>query len=245
MCLVKFYVLHFASPSNPIDYLKLPIQTLKVESLGTHKALGLVKEKKAVFLHQLPKYMAIRRSILNRKNIGEMSIPLVLGEFMMKQNDLPKQLLWHIEARIVRLGYSIIPTRMRIDDGRALPTFVSQALTDKGLTVFGDGSQTRSFCFVSDLINGIYKLLLSDIKKNINIGNPSEITIKQFAEEVIVFTNSKSEIVYKPIPEDDPQIRQPDISKAKTQLGWEPVISREEGLLKTIKYFKEKLKEKR
>lgn len=245
------YVLHFASPSSPIDYLKLPIQTLKVGSLGTHKALGLAKEKKAVFLlastsevygdpeiHPQPEeYWG------NVNPIGPRGVYDEAKRFA-EAITMAYQRYHHIETRIVRIFNTYGP-RMRIDDGRALPTFVSQALTDKDLTVFGDGSQTRSFCFVSDLIDGIYKLLLSDIKTPINIGNPSEITIKQFAEEVISFTNSKSRIIYKPIPEDDPKIRQPDISKAKAQLGWEPDISREEGLLKTIKYFKEKLKEKR
>ncbi|VAX26427.1 UDP-glucuronate decarboxylase [hydrothermal vent metagenome] len=240
------YVLHFASPSSPIDYLKLPIQTLKVGSLGTHKALGLAKEKKAVFLlastsevygdpeiHPQPEeYWG------NVNPIGPRGVYDEAKRFA-EAITMAYQRYHHIETRIVRIFNTYGP-RMRIDDGRALPTFISQALTNKDLTVFGDGSQTRSFCFVSDLIDGIYKLLLSDIKTPINIGNPSEITIKKFAEEVIAFTNSKSGIVYKPIPEDDPQIRQPDISKAKAQLGWEPVISREEGLLKTIKYFKEK-----
>lgn len=245
------YVLHFASPSSPIDYLKLPIQTLKVGSLGTHKALGLAKEKKAVFLlastsevygdpeiHPQPEeYWG------NVNPIGPRGVYDEAKRFA-EAITMAYQRYHHIETRIVRIFNTYGP-RMRIDDGRALPTFVSQALTGKDLSVFGDGSQTRSFCFVSDLIDGIYKLLLSDIKTPINIGNPSEITIRQFAEEVITFTNSKSGIVYRPIPEDDPQIRQPDITKAKVQLGWEPVISREEGLVKTIKYFREKLKEKR
>ncbi len=150
----------------------------------------------------------------------------------------------HVETRIVRIFNTYGP-RMRINDGRALPTFVSQALTNQDLTVFGDGSQTRSFCYVSDLIDGIYKLLLSNILEPVNIGNPSEITIKQFAEEVISLTKSESKIVYKALPEDDPKIRQPNISKAKSDLGWEPAIEREEGLLKTIGYFTNRLKEKR
>ena len=245
------YVLHFASPASPIDYLKLPIQTLKVGSLGTHKALGLAKEKNAVFLlastsevYGDPEVNPQSEDYWGNVNpIGPRGVYDEAKRFAEAMT-MAYQRYHNVETRIVRIFNTYGP-RMRLDDGRALPTFVSQALTGKDITVFGDGSQTRSFCYVTDLIDGIYKLLLSDIKTPVNIGNPSEITIKQFAEEVIAFTKSKSRIVYKPIPEDDPQIRRPDISKAKKLLGWKPHVNREEGLIKTIDYFKEKLKQKR
>jgi len=245
------YVLHFASPASPIDYLKLPIQTLKVGSLGTHKALGLAKEKNAVFLlastsevYGDPEVNPQSEDYWGNVNpIGPRGVYDEAKRFAEAMT-MAYQRYHNVETRIVRIFNTYGP-RMRLDDGRALPTFVSQALTGKEITVFGDGSQTRSFCYVTDLIDGIYKLLLSEIKTPVNIGNPSEITIKQFAEEVIAFTKSKSRIVYKPIPEDDPQIRRPDISKARELLGWKPQVNREEGLLKTIDYFKEKLKQKR
>ena len=245
------YVLHFASPASPIDYLKLPIQTLKVGSLGTHKALGLAKEKNAVFLlastsevYGDPEVNPQSEDYWGNVNpIGPRGVYDEAKRFAEAMT-MAYQRYHNVETRIVRIFNTYGP-RMRLDDGRALPTFVSQALTGKDITVFGDGSQTRSFCYVTDLIDGIYKLLLSEIKTPVNIGNPSEITIKQFAEEVIAFTKSKSRIVYKPIPEDDPQIRRPDISKARELLGWKPQVNREEGLLKTIDYFKEKLKQKR
>ena len=245
------YVLHFASPASPIDYLKLPIQTLKVGSLGTHKALGLAKEKNAVFLlastsevYGDPEVNPQSEDYWGNVNpIGPRGVYDEAKRFAEAMT-MAYQRYHNVETRIVRIFNTYGP-RMRLDDGRALPTFVSQALTGKEITVFGDGSQTRSFCYVTDLIDGIYKLLLSEIKTPVNIGNPSEITIKQFAEEVIAFTKSKSRIIYKPIPEDDPQIRRPDISKARELLGWKPQVNREEGLLKTIDYFKEKLKQKR
>ncbi len=245
------YILHFASPASPIDYLKLPIQTLKVGSLGTHKALGLAKEKKAVFLlastsevYGDPEIHPQSEEYWGNVNpIGPRGVYDEAKRFAEAMT-MAYQRYHNIETRIVRIFNTYGP-RMRIDDGRALPTFVSQALTGEDITVFGDGTQTRSFCYVSDLIDGIYKLLLSDIKTPVNIGNPSEITIKEFAEEVISFTKSDSKIVYKPIPEDDPKVRQPDITKAKTKLGWEPAVSRVEGLQKTIKYFTEKVKVKK
>lgn len=245
------YVLHFASPASPIDYLKLPIQTLKVGSLGTHKALGLAKEKKATFLlastsevYGDPEIHPQSEEYWGNVNpIGPRGVYDEAKRFAEAMT-MAYQRYHHVETRIVRIFNTYGP-RMRINDGRALPAFVSQALTNKDITVFGDGSQTRSFCYISDLIDGIFKLLLSNVLEPVNIGNPSEITIKQFAEEVISLTKSKSKIVYRSLPEDDPKIRQPNISKAKSKLKWEPTIDREEGLLKTIGYFKEKLIKKR
>lgn len=245
------YVLHFASPASPIDYLKLPIQTLKVGSLGTHKALGLAKEKKATFLlastsevYGDPEIHPQSEEYWGNVNpIGPRGVYDEAKRFA-EAITMAYQRYHHIETRIVRIFNTYGP-RMRINDGRALPTFISQALTNQDITVFGDGSQTRSFCYISDLIDGIFKLLLSNVLDPVNIGNPSEITIKNFAEEVISLTKSRSKIVYKSLPEDDPKIRQPNISKAKSKLEWEPTIEREEGLLKTIGYFKERLIKKR
>lgn len=241
------YILHFASPASPIDYLKLPIQTLKVGSLGTHKVLGLAKEKKARIL------------IASTSEVyGDPEIHPQHEEYWGNVNPIGPRgvydeakrfaeaitMAYHryhgVETRIVRIFNTYGP-RMRLNDGRALPSFVSQALHGEDITVFGDGSQTRSFCFVSDLVEGIYKLLLSDESSPVNIGNPEEITIKQFAEEVIKQIGTKSGIVYKALPEDDPKVRQPDISKAKRLLNWSPKINREEGLRITIEYFKNKL----
>lgn len=245
------YVLHFASPASPIDYLKLPIQTLKVGSLGTHKALGLAKEKKATFLlastsevYGDPEIHPQSEEYWGNVNpIGPRGVYDEAKRFA-EAITMAYQRYHQVETRIVRIFNTYGP-RMRINDGRALPAFVSQALTNKDITVFGDGSQTRSFCYISDLIDGIFKLLLSNVLEPVNIGNPSEITIKQFAEEVISLTKSGSKIVYRSLPEDDPKVRQPNISKAKSKLGWEPTIDREEGLLKTIEYFKERLIKKR
>lgn len=238
------YILHFASPASPIDYLKLPIQTLKVGSLGTHKVLGLAKEKNARILIASTSEVYGDPEIHPQKeeywgNVNPIGPRGVYDE--AKRFAEAITMAYHryhgVETRIVRIFNTYGP-RMRLDDGRALPAFVSQALKGEDVTVFGDGSQTRSFCFVSDLIDGIYKLLLSDESNPVNIGNPSEITIKQFAEEVIKQTGSKSKIVYKELPEDDPKVRQPDITRARKILGWEPKIGREEGLKITIDYFK-------
>ena len=241
------YILHFASPASPIDYLKLPIQTLKVGSLGTHKVLGLAKEKKARML------LASTSEIYGDPDVNPQN-----EDYWGNVNPIGPRgvydeakrfaeaitMAYHryhkLDTRIVRIFNTYGP-RMRLDDGRALPAFVGQALRGQDLTVFGDGSQTRSFCYVSDLIEGIFKLLLSNEVDPINIGNPSEITIKQFAEEVIRLTGSKSKITYQPLPEDDPKVRQPDISKASKILGWSPKIGREEGLRITIDYFKKRL----
>jgi dTDP-glucose 4,6-dehydratase len=242
------YILHFASPASPIDYLKLPIQTLKVGSLGTHKALGLAKEKKARFLLASTSEVYGDPSIHpqsedywgNVNPIGPRGVYDEAKRFAEAMT-MAYQRYHGVETRIVRIFNTYGP-RMRLDDGRALPAFVGQALRGEDLTVFGDGSQTRSFCFVSDLVEGIFKLLMSNEKEPVNIGNPAEITIKQFAEEVLGLINTKSKIIYKDLPEDDPKIRQPDITKAKTRLGWEPEVDRKEGLKITIDYFKSVIK---
>ncbi len=238
------YILHFASPASPIDYLKLPIQTLKVGSLGTHKVLGLAKEKKARML------LASTSEVYGDPNIhpqtedywGNVNPIGPRGVYdEAKRFAEAMTMAYHrfhgVETRIVRIFNTYGP-RMRLDDGRALPAFVGQALREEPLTVFGDGSQTRSFCYVSDLVDGIFKLLMSNETYPVNIGNPTEITIKQFAEEVIKLTGTKSKIVYKDLPEDDPKIRQPNIERAKSILGWEPKVDRTEGLRITLEYFK-------
>jgi len=238
------YVLHFASPASPIDYLKLPIQTLKVGSLGTHKALGLAKEKKARFLlastsevYGDPLVHPQREDYWGNVNpVGPRGVYDEAKRFA-EAITMAYHRYHNLDTRIVRIFNTYGP-RMRIDDGRALPTFFSQALRGEDITVYGDGKQTRSFCYVSDLIDGIFKLLLSNEVLPVNIGNPDEITIENFALEVIRLTNSKSKIIYKELPVDDPQIRQPDISKAKKILNWSPKISREEGLRITLEYFR-------
>ena len=242
------YILHFASPASPIDYLKFPIQTLKVGSLGTHKALGLAKEKKARFLLASTSEVYGDPSIHpqnedywgNVNPIGPRGVYDEAKRFAEAMT-MAYQRYHGIETRIVRIFNTYGP-RMRLDDGRALPAFVGQALRGEDLTVFGDGSQTRSFCFVSDLVDGIFKLIMSNEKEPVNIGNPSEITIKQFAEEVLKLIDTKSKIIYKDLPVDDPKIRQPDITKARKLLGWEPKIDRKEGLKITIDYFKSVIK---
>jgi dTDP-glucose 4,6-dehydratase len=238
------YVLHFASPASPIDYLKIPIQTLKVGSLGTHNCLGLAKSKKARMLiastseiygdplvhPQTEEYWG---------NVNPIGPRGVYDEAKRFQEAMT--MAYHnfhgLETRIVRIFNTYGP-RMRLNDGRALPAFIGQALRGEDLTVFGDGSQTRSFCYVDDLVEGIYRLLLSDYHLPVNIGNPSEITLKQFAEEVIALTGTKQKIVYRPLPVDDPKQRQPDISRAREILGWEPKVERREGLKATYEYFK-------
>ncbi len=241
------YILHFASPASPIDYLKLPIQTLKVGSLGTHKALGLAKEKNARFLlastseiYGDPEIHPQREEYWG--NVNPIGPRGVYDE--AKRFGEALTMAYHrahgVDTRIVRIFNTYGP-RMRLNDGRALPAFVSQALKNEDVTVFGDGSQTRSFCYVDDLIEGIFRLLMSEVHEPVNIGNPSEITIERFAEEVIKIIGSKSKIVHKELPQDDPKVRQPDISKAKNLLGWEPKVNREEGLKITIDYFKKEL----
>lgn len=241
------YVFHFASPASPIDYLKLPIQTLKVGSLGTHKVLGLAKDKNAAFLlastsevYGDPKIHPQTEDYWGNVNpVGPRGVYDEAKRFAEAMT-MAYHRFHGVKTRIVRIFNTYGP-KMRLDDGRALPAFVGQALRGEDITVFGEGSQTRSFCYVDDLIEGIYRLMMSEITDPVNIGNPSEITIKQFAEEVLEITKSSSKIIYKPLPIDDPMVRQPDISKAKKLLNWEPKIDRKEGLKITIEYFKRKL----
>jgi len=241
------YILHFASPASPIDYLKMPIQTLKVSSLGTHNLLGLAKEKKARILvastsevygdplvhPQTEEYWG------NVNPIGPRGVYDEAKRFM-ESITMAYHNFHGVETRIIRIFNTYGP-RMRLNDGRALPAFMSQALTGQDLTVFGDGSQTRSFCYVDDLVEGIYRLLLSDYHLPVNIGNPAEITLKEFAEEIITLTGTSQKIVYQPLPKDDPKQRKPDITKAQEILGWSPKVDRKEGLRITYEYFKEAL----
>ena len=239
------YILHFASPASPIDYLKMPIQTLKVGALGTHNMLGVAKAKEARILvastsevYGDPLVHPQKEEYWGNVNpIGPRGVYDEAKRFMesitMAYHNYHK-----VETRIIRIFNTYGP-RMRLDDGRALPTFMSQALRGEDVTVYGDGTQTRSFCYVDDLVEGIYRLLLSDYHLPVNIGNPSEITLKEFAEEVIKLTGAKSKIVYEPLPQDDPKQRKPDITKAKTLLNWEPKVNRSEGLKRTLEYFKE------
>ena len=238
------YVLHFASPASPIDYLKIPIQTLKVSSLGTHNLLGLARAKKSRILvastsevygdplvhPQVEEYYG---------NVNPVGPRGVYDEAKRFQEAIT--MAYHtyhgVETRIIRIFNTYGP-RMRLNDGRVLPAFIGQALRGEDLTVFGDGAQTRSFCYVDDLVEGIYRLLLSDYPLPLNIGNPDEITILDFAKEIIKLTDTKQKIIFKPFPKDDPKQRQPDIRKARTMLGWEPKISRADGLKITYDYFK-------
>ncbi len=241
------HILHFASPASPIDYLKLPIQTLKVGSLGTHKALGLAKEKNARFLlastsevYGDPAIHPQPESYWGNVNpIGPRGVYDEAKRFA-EAITMAYHRYHNLDTRIVRIFNTYGP-RMRLDDGRALPAFVGQALRGEDITVFGDGSQTRSFCYVDDLVDGIFRLLMSSETEPVNIGNPEEITIKKFAEEVIDITGSKSKIVYKDLPVDDPKVRQPSIEKARTILGWEPKVKRADGLKTTIDYFKKSI----
>lgn len=238
------YILHFASPASPIDYLKIPIQTLKVGSLGTHNLLGLAKEKKARFLIASTSEIYGDPTVHPQNeeywgNVNPIGPRGVYDEAKRFQEAIT--MAYHtyhgLETRIVRIFNTYGP-RMRLNDGRALPAFFSQAIEGQDITVFGDGSQTRSFCYVDDLVEGIYRLLLSDYAFPVNIGNPDEITIKEFAEEIIKLTGTGQKIIYTPLPTDDPKQRQPDITKAKEILGWEPKVSRKEGLKITYDYFK-------
>ncbi|MGD1841308.1 MAG: UDP-glucuronic acid decarboxylase family protein [Thermonemataceae bacterium] len=241
------YILHFASPASPIDYLKIPIQTLKVGSLGTHNCLGLAKAKKARILVASTSEVYGDPLVHPQNenywgNVNPIGPRGVYDEAKRFQEAMT--MAYHtyhgLETRIVRIFNTYGP-RMRLDDGRALPAFMSQALTGKDLTVFGDGSQTRSFCYVDDLIEGIYRLLISDYTQPVNVGNPDEVSLLDFAKEIIALTGTSSEIIYKPLPKDDPKQRQPDITKAKEILDWQPKVNRSEGLQRTLTYFKEKL----
>jgi dTDP-glucose 4,6-dehydratase len=238
------YILHFASPASPIDYLKIPIQTLKVGALGTHNCLGLAKAKNARMLvastsevygdplvhPQTEEYWG------NVNPVGPRGVYDEAKRFM-ESITMAYHTFHGVETRIIRIFNTYGP-RMRLNDGRALPAFIGQALRGEDLTVFGDGSQTRSFCYVDDLVEGIYRLLLSDYHLPVNIGNPNEISLKDFAEEILALTGKKVKIVYKPLPVDDPKQRQPDITKAKKLLKWEPKVDRKEGLKITYDYFK-------
>jgi dTDP-glucose 4,6-dehydratase len=238
------YILHFASPASPIDYLKIPIQTLKVGSLGTHNCLGLAKEKKARILVASTSEVYGDPQVHPQTeaywgNVNPVGPRGVYDEAKRFQEAMT--MAYHtyhgVETRIVRIFNTYGP-RMRLNDGRVLPAFIGQALRGEDLTVFGDGTQTRSFCYVDDLIEGIYRLLMSDYSGPVNIGNPDEITIAQFGEEIIKLTGTQQKLVYKPLPKDDPKQRQPDISLAKKLLGWEPKVNRAEGLRITYEYFK-------
>ncbi len=238
------YILHFASPASPIDYLKIPIQTLKVGAMGTHNCLGLAKAKGARMLvastsevygdplvhPQTEEYWG------NVNPVGPRGVYDEAKRYM-ESITMAYHTYHAVETRIIRIFNTYGP-RMRLNDGRALPAFIGQALRGEDMTVFGDGSQTRSFCYVDDLIEGIYRLLHSDYTMPVNIGNPNEISLKDFAEEILTLTGNKVKIVYKPLPVDDPKQRQPDITKARTILGWEPKVDRKDGLKITYEYFK-------
>ncbi len=241
------YVWHFASPASPVDYLHFPIQTLKVGSLGTHKALGLAKEKNARFL------LASTSEIY-----GDPLVHPQTEDYWGNVNTIGPRgcydeskrfaealtMAYHrehkIDTKIVRIFNTYGP-RMRLNDGRVVPAFISQALTDRPVTIFGKGTQTRSFCYCSDLIEGIYRLMMSDENLPVNIGNPTELTMLQFAEEIIRVTRSRSKIIFKPLPQDDPKQRKPDITRAKKLLGWQPKIGLKDGLRKTIEFFRDKV----
>lgn len=241
------YILHFASPASPIDYMEFPIQTLKVGSLGTHKALGLAKEKGARF------FLASTSEVYGDPvihpqnedywgNVNPVGPRGVYDEAKRFAEALT--MAYHryhkVDTRIIRI-FNTYGTRMRVRDGRAIPNFITQALHNEDVTVYGDGMQTRSFCFISDMVEGIYRLLMSDYNFPVNIGNPQEMTVVGLAREIISLTNSKSSIVTLPLPEDDPKVRQPDITRAETILGWEPHVELKEGLQNTISYFRQRL----
>jgi len=242
------FVFHFASPASPVDYLELPIQTLKVGSLGTLRALGVAKKKKARFL--LASTSEVYGDPLVHPqpedywgNVNPIGPRGVYDE--AKRFAEAVTMAYHrthgVDTKIVRI-FNTYGERMRLNDGRVVPNFISQALQGKPMTVYGDGEQTRSFCYVSDLINGIYKLATSDINDPVNIGNPEEYTINDFAKKIKTLVGAKSKIIYKPLPENDPRIRQPDITKAKKVLGWKPQVSLDEGLKRTIDWFKSQLR---
>jgi dTDP-glucose 4,6-dehydratase len=241
------YVLHFASPASPIDYLELPIQTLKVGSLGTHNALGLAKAKGAKFLiastsevYGDPLVHPQTESYWGNVNpIGPRGVYDEAKRFA-EAITLAYHRYHGLDTRIVRIFNTYGP-RMRLNDGRAVPAFMSQALRGEDVTLFGDGLQTRSFCFVTDLVDGILRLMASTTNDPVNIGNPHEVTIKEIAEHIVRLVNSKSKLVQRPLPVDDPKQRKPDITRARTLLGWEPKVSLEEGLTKTVGYFRSKV----
>lgn len=238
------YILHFASPASPIDYLKIPIQTLKVSSMGTHNLLGLAKDKNATILVASTSEVYGDPTVHPQKetywgNVNPVGPRGVYDEAKRFQEAIT--MAYHtfhgVKTRIIRIFNTYGP-RMRLNDGRVLPAFIGQALRGEDLTIFGDGTQTRSFCYVSDLVEGIYRLLMSDYVEPVNIGNPNEITIGQFAEEIIKLTGTTQKVIYNPLPQDDPKQRKPDISVAKVILDWEPAVDRAEGLKITYEYFK-------
>lgn len=238
------YILHFASPASPIDYLKIPIQTLKVGSLGIHNLLGLAKDKQARILIASTSEVYGDPTVHPQHegywgNVNPVGPRGVYDEAKRFQEAIT--MAYHtyhgLETRIIRIFNTYGP-RMRLNDGRVLPAFIGQALRGEDLTIFGDGSQTRSFCYVADLMEGIYRLLMSDCADPVNIGNPDEITIGDFAEEIVKLTGTDQKVIYQPLPTDDPKQRQPDITKARGLLGWEPKVNREEGLKITYDYFK-------
>lgn len=243
------YILHFASPASPIDYLKIPIQTLKVSSLGTHNLLGLAKVKKARILvastsevYGDPMVHPQTEDYWGNVNpVGPRGVYDEAKRFM-EAITMAYHTYHQVETRIIRIFNTYGP-RMRLNDGRVLPAFIGQALRGEDLTMFGDGSQTRSFCYVDDLVEGIYRLLMSDYVQPMNIGNPAEITIKEFGEEIIKLTGTKQKLISLPLPQDDPKQRKPDITKANSILGWEPKVARAEGLKITYEYFKSLSKE--
>ncbi len=241
------YVLHWASPASPIDYLELPIPTLKVGALGTHKALGLAKAKGARFVlastsevYGDPLEHPQKETYWGNVNpIGPRGVYDEAKRFAEAMTTAYHR--YHgLDTKIVRIFNTYGP-RMRLNDGRAVPAFMSQALRGEDVTIFGSGEQTRSFCYVSDLVDGIIRLMESDVQDPVNIGNPHEMTIEGIAREILRLTGSTSQIVYRPLPEDDPKVRQPDITRARTLLGWEPKVTLEEGLKKTLSYFREKV----
>jgi dTDP-glucose 4,6-dehydratase len=241
------YLLHFASPASPIDYEKLPIQTLKVGSLGTHKALGLAKEKQATFLLASTSEvygdpMVHPQSEEYWGNVNPIGPRGVYDE--AKRFAEAMTMAYHrvhgVDTRIIRIFNTYGP-RMRLEDGRAIPSFITQALRGEDISVFGDGSQTRSFCFISDLVEGIYRVLMSGETRPVNLGNPQELTILDLAKAVVRLTGSRSNIIYTPLPQDDPKRRQPDISRARQLCGWEPKVEFAAGLRETIAYFRDKL----
>jgi dTDP-glucose 4,6-dehydratase len=240
-------VLHWASPASPIDYLELPIPTLKVGALGTHKALGLAKAKKARFVlastsevYGDPLEHPQNESYWGNVNpIGPRGVYDEAKRFAEAMTTAYHR--YHgVDAKIVRIFNTYGP-RMRLNDGRAVPAFMSQALRGEDVTIFGSGQQTRSFCYVSDLVDGIIRLMESNVNDPVNIGNPHEMTIEEIAREIVRLTGSKSKLVYRPLPEDDPKVRKPDITRARTLLGWEPKVGLEEGLTRTLEYFRTKV----
>jgi dTDP-glucose 4,6-dehydratase len=240
-------IFHFASPASPIDYLRVPIQTLKVGSLGTHNGLGLAKAKKARFLlastsevYGDPKVHPQREDYWGNVNpVGPRGVYDEAKRFA-EAMVMAYHRVHGVETRIVRIFNTYGP-RMRIEDGRAIPAFLSQALRGQDVTVFGDGSQTRSLCYISDLVDGIFRLMTSSEPDPVNIGNPVEMTIGALAERIIALAGSRSQVVYRPLPVDDPRVRQPDITRARTLLGWEPRVPLDEGLARTLEYFRRKL----